>query len=203
MTGENRQLLPDAQPGDREPAPGELALVQSFLNTRWDLRGDRTEILVSVEALEAWFASRGLVSAGTGLEDHDLERALAVREGLRALAFSNGGRPADESAIEAMDRASAGASLLIRIDAGGPRFQVDFRAGLNGAIGALYGIVGRAMADGSWQRLKACPGRECGWVFFDQSRNQSARWCSTSVCGAREKSRAYYRRKVRRRQTPI
>ena len=202
MTGEKRQPA-DPQPGGRQPAAGELAIVQSFLNTRWDLRGDGTEILVSGEVLEAWLASRGLVSPGCGLEDRDLDRALAVREGLRALAFANGGRPPDESAIEAMDRASAGARLLIRIEADGPRFLVDFRAGLDGAIGALYGIVGRAMADGSWERLKACPGRECGWVFFDQSRNQSARWCSTRVCGAREKSRAYYRRKVGRRQTPI
>ena len=62
-----------------------------------------------------------------------------------------------------MRRASAGASLLIRIEPDGARYLVDARAGLDGAIGALYGIVGRAMADGSWQRLKACPGRECGW----------------------------------------
>jgi predicted RNA-binding Zn ribbon-like protein len=198
MTGENDQLV-DPQPGERQPAPGALALVQSFLNTRWDLRGDRTEMLVSGEALSAWLACRGLVSADRRLTDHDLRRALTVREGLRALAFRNNGHSLDETAVDAMRRASGRARLQIRIEPDGPQFFVETGAGLDGAIGALYGIVGRAMADGSWQRLKACPGRDCGWVFFDQSRNQSARWCSTKVCGARAKARAYYRRRSGKR----
>jgi len=80
----------------------------------------------------------------------------------------------------------------------GPSFVVDRDAGLDGAIGALYAIVNRAMIDGSWQRLKACPGRHCGWAFYDHSRNQSARWCAMMVCGDRVKSRAYYRRKTGR-----
>ena len=52
------------------------------------------------------------------------------------------------------------------------------------------------MLDGTWVRLKACPGRDCGWVFYDHSRNQSARWCSMKVCGDREKARAYYQRRT-------
>jgi predicted RNA-binding Zn ribbon-like protein len=52
------------------------------------------------------------------------------------------------------------------------------------------------MLDGTWARLKACPGRDCGWVFYDHSRNQSARWCSMKVCGDREKARAYYQRRT-------
>jgi len=66
----------------------------------------------------------------------------------------------------------------------------------NTAIGGLYAITARAMVEGSWNKLKACPGRHCGWVFYDRSRNQSARWCSVKVCGDRERSRAYYRRKT-------
>jgi predicted RNA-binding Zn ribbon-like protein len=171
-------------------------LVQSFLNTRWDIRGDHREILDSAEALARWLSDRDLLADDRRLTDEDVARTLAVREGLRAIAFVNSGHPADEGAIDAMRRASQAASLQLRIAPDGPEFLVDLDAGLDGAIGAVYGIVARAMADGSWQRLKACPGRYCGWVFYDQSRNQSARWCSTRVCGAREKARAYYRRKT-------
>jgi predicted RNA-binding Zn ribbon-like protein len=199
MTGENTRTA-DPQPGDREPAPGELALVQSFLNTRWDLRGDRGEIFTSGEALTDWLCGRGLLSGDLALGDAELHRALAVREGLRALAFRNNGHALDESALDGMHQASAGARARIRIEADGPRFGVDARAGLDGAIGVLYAIVGHAMIDGTWRRLKACPGRACGWAFYDHSRNQSARWCSMKVCGDREKSRAYYRRKSGRRQ---
>lgn len=88
------------------------------------------------------------------------------------------------------------ACLRIRLEPDGPRFLADTDAGLDGAIGVLYAIVAWAMADDSWRRLKACPGRRCGWVFYDQSRNQSARWCVMQICGAQEKARAYYRRKT-------
>jgi predicted RNA-binding Zn ribbon-like protein len=50
------------------------------------------------------------------------------------------------------------------------------------------------MIDGRWQRMKACPGEHCGWVFYDHSRNNSGRWCSMAVCGGRTKARAHYRR---------
>jgi predicted RNA-binding Zn ribbon-like protein len=194
MTGE-KHATRDPQPGNREPAPGELALVQSFLNTHWDLRGDGTEILVSGEALADWLSARGLLQGAHPLSRGDLRRALAVREGLRALAFHNGGRELNQAAVGDMVAASSGARVLIALGPDGPRFATDAGAGLDGAIGGIYAIVGRAMIDGSWGRLKACPGRDCGWVFYDQSRNQSARWCSMKVCGDREKSRAYYHRR--------
>jgi predicted RNA-binding Zn ribbon-like protein len=48
------------------------------------------------------------------------------------------------------------------------------------------------MLDGSWSRLKAC--RQCGWAFYDYSRNRSGSWCSMQLCGNRTKTRAYRRR---------
>ncbi len=41
--------------------------------------------------------------------------------------------------------------------------------------------------------VKECP--NCGWLFFDSSKNQSRRWCSMNICGARDKMRHYLRRK--------
>jgi len=196
MTSENTRAR-DPQPGGREPAPGELGLVQSFVNTCWNLRDERNEeILTSPQALADWLASRGLIQSTVRLGEVDLARALAVREGLRALAFANNGRDLDRQAVNAMREASRGAATGIRIDADGPRFVRAVTMGLDAALGTLFSVIARAMIDGSWDRLKACPGRHCGWVFYDKSRNQSARWCSTKLCGDREKSRAYYRRKT-------
>jgi predicted RNA-binding Zn ribbon-like protein len=198
MTGENEnENAMDPQPGGRAPAPGELALIQRFLNTRWNLRDEHGgEVFASPRALADWLASQGLIDPGARLEQADVERALAVREGLRALAFANNGRQLDQGAVDAMRKAARGAATGIDIDRDGPHFVVSAATGLNAAIGALYAITARAMLEGSWTKLKACPGRHCGWVFYDQSRNQSARWCSMKVCGDREKSRAYYRRKT-------
>ncbi len=197
MTGEKAPDT-DPQPGDREPAPGELALVQAFVNSHYDLTTERGgEILGSTGELRDWLRAHGLIGARHRLADHDLDRALAVREGLRALAFANNGQVLNVPAIDVMRRASKGAGVQIRIEPDGPRFVAESTTSIEAPIGAILAITARAMIDGTWQRLKACPGRHCGWVFYDNSRNQSARWCSMKVCGSREKARAYYQRKTR------
>jgi predicted RNA-binding Zn ribbon-like protein len=196
MTGENGKVE-DPQPGGRRPAPPELVLLQSFLNTPWNLgEPDQGELLGSPDELGDWLRSRDLLDDRTRLTQADLDRTRSVREGLRALAFANNGQSLEERAVDDMRRASRGATSEIRIEADGPRFVVPANSGIDGAIGALLAIAARAMIDGSWERLKACPGRHCGWVFYDASRNYSARWCSMKVCGDREKSRAYYRRRT-------
>jgi predicted RNA-binding Zn ribbon-like protein len=198
MTGEKRARS-EPQPGGRRPAPAGMALLQSFLNTPWNLgEPDKGELLGSPEELSEWLRSRDLLHGGPRLTQADLDRVLAVREGLRAMAFANNGQSLEERAVDAMRQAARGAVSEIRIGPDGPLFSAPADAGVDGAIGALLAIAARAMIDGSWARLKACPGRHCGWVFYDSSRNYSARWCSMKVCGDREKSRAYYRRKTGR-----
>jgi predicted RNA-binding Zn ribbon-like protein len=183
------------QPGGRRPAPGRLALVQAFLNTHYDLGADGGgELLGDHEALGEWMAAHALVAADTRLEAPDLARALAFREGLRALAFANNDEPLDEAAVEALGAASAGVTTEIRIAPDGPAFVPRSETALGDGLGTLLAITATAMIDGTWPRLKACPGRHCGWAFYDHSRNQSARWCSMQICGDREKARAYYRR---------
>jgi predicted RNA-binding Zn ribbon-like protein len=190
-------MLGAPQPGGRQPAPGGLALVQAFMNTHYDLTADPGgEVLRDPESLSEWLATHDLLEPDSLLGPDDLERAVAVREGLRALASSNNHEPLDEVAVDLLHRASAGAFTEIRLEPGGPQFTVKDPATLDSALGALLAGVARAMLDGTWARVKACPGRDCGWVFYDHSRNQSARWCSMKVCGDREKARAYYQRRT-------
>jgi predicted RNA-binding Zn ribbon-like protein len=196
MTGEN----PDTkapQPGGRSAAPGALALVQAFMNTHFDLTAEgHGERLVSVTALKNWLTTHALLHGQRNLHGADLERTIAVREGLRALALANNRQDLNDRAVDAMRRASAGTRSEIHIEPDGPRLVIAANAGVDAAIGALLTITARAMINDTWGRLKACPGRDCGWAFYDHSRNQSARWCSMKLCGDREKARAYYQRKT-------
>ena len=65
---------------------------------------------------------------------------------------------------------------------------------MDGALGAVVAAATVAIWDGTWRRLKACPGHNCAWAFYDRSPNASATWCSMSICGGRAKATAYYRR---------
>jgi predicted RNA-binding Zn ribbon-like protein len=186
------------QPGGRRPAPGDLVLLQSFLNTHFDLVGVwGADLLARPEPLRSWFASRGLVSDGTRRPSPaELQRVIAVREGLRELARRNREPNVahDPATLARMNEATAMVSLGLQL--GPERLVLSSRGegNIDVAVGTLLVIAVQAMIDGRWRRLKACPGDHCGWVFYDHSRNNSSRWCSMAVCGGRTKARSRYRR---------
>jgi predicted RNA-binding Zn ribbon-like protein len=190
--GEERDGV--AEPGGRRPAPGQLALVQAFLNTYYDRNEpDGGEVLRSASALTSWLSAKGLTAAGIAADEADVRQALELRAALRALVQT---RPdtASRAFWARLDRAAGGTCAAVTFAAGEPRFASPAGAGATGALGAIVAIAAVAMLDWSWTRLKICPGKHCGWVFYDHSRNDSGRWCSMSLCGAREKARRHYRR---------
>jgi predicted RNA-binding Zn ribbon-like protein len=185
------------QPGGRPVAPGQLALLQAFLNTHFDLVDHwGADLLASPGGLRSWLASRNLIARREPLTEVDVTRALTVREALRQLIASQGGTVAalERDAQRGLDEAVAGASFELRFTVPGPRLAPTGEAPLDRALGVLLAIAASAMINGRWSRLKSCPGHHCGWVFYDLSRNNSGRWCSMTVCGGRQKSRAHYHR---------
>jgi predicted RNA-binding Zn ribbon-like protein len=186
------------QSGDREPAPGQLGLVQAFVNSHYDLAGEHgAELLHSPRALASWLSARGVLEPSLSLRRAELRRALDVREGLRAMLAANNGEEWDVDAVTRLNRAAARPGVVIQFAPGGPDFEAH-RRDFDGALAVLLGIVARAQLDGSWARFKACPGDDCGWAFYDYSRNQASAWCSMAVCGSRSKARAYRQRHRRR-----
>jgi predicted RNA-binding Zn ribbon-like protein len=122
-------------------------------------------------------------------------RTRALREALRKLLLANNGGPLDAGAVEILNAASAGAELSVVFDARGHLGLAPARRGVDGAIGRLLATVFDAMADGTWERLKACPAEDCGWAFYDWSKNRSGTWCDMAECGNRAKARAYRERR--------
>ena len=45
------------------------------------------------------------------------------------------------------------------------------------------------------RRLGFCQAKECGWFFVDESPNHSRAWCSSEVCGNRERARRAYEKR--------
>ncbi len=195
MTGEIRvqwRISESIQPGGRPPAPGALALVQSFINSHYDLEVSHgADLLATPPALGKWLTAHNLIERGAPLYERDVERAVAVREGLRALASRDGGG----AALTGLNVAAVDAPVELRFRTDGPHFVPSPEGGVGAALGLVLALSAQAMIDGTWARLKVCPGDDCGWAFYDQSRNQTGRWCSMSVCGGRAKARAHYRRR--------
>jgi len=172
-----------------QAAPGDLALVERFVNTT-DLETGADE-LGDPEQLAAWLRTAGLAEPGDTFDEAARERVLAVREALRSLLLANHGEAADPGAIAVLDRAARDARVIVAFDADGNARLTPAGRGVDGVLAGLLGIVARAQAEGTWSRLKACPADACGWAFYDRSRNRSRTWCTMSVCGNRAKARSY------------
>jgi predicted RNA-binding Zn ribbon-like protein len=178
--------------GEREPAPGRLELVQRFVNTV-DMEHGR-EMLSDPQRLRAVFADLGLLAPTARVSSAELRCALDVREALRNLALANNGGTVDRAVLDTLERAAADGRLSVEFDGRVARLEAA-APGIAGVLGTLVGIVYTAMADGTWARLKACQRDVCHWLFYDRSRNRSARWCQMAVCGNRTKTRAYRSRR--------
>jgi predicted RNA-binding Zn ribbon-like protein len=190
---DKRRVGEQVEPGGRPKAPGRLELLQRFVNSHnhdfpreWDRIGTR-------ERAQAWLRRKGLVAPGDSISEADVARLLDLREAIRALANANQqGRP-DESAADTIRRVSGAAGLGVAIDDAGRTALEPARGGVDGAVATLLGILHEAQLAGHWPRMKGC--RQCGYAFFDRSKNRSAAWCAMSICGNRTKNRAYYRRR--------
>jgi predicted RNA-binding Zn ribbon-like protein len=82
----------------------------------------------------------------------------------------------------------------------GLRFSWSFRGAddLRLPLWLVSASAVELLTEGDLARVKQCPGADdCGWLFYDTSRNGKRRWCSMEGCGSRVKMRRYYTR-VRR-----
>ena len=186
------------QPSGRPPAPGRLGLVQAWVNSFWDLEGDGSERWPDPAALAGWLHARGFTGARP--DAGDLADALALREALRAALLAHHAGGEDPAAAAQLDRVARlrapRARLVPRFAAAGARIDTD-GDDVDAAIGLVLAVVAEARADGTWERLKACPHAHCGWAFYDASRNRSSQWCSMRICGNRTKGERFRRRNLK------
>ena len=108
-------------------APGRLELVRRFVNTR-DIDRD-TDAFETATDLERWLQDADLLPEGNRVRVGDVDRAVEVREALRAMLLANhgtrsdGGRgsaPASPEALHVLNGAlrRAGQSVEFTADAG-------------------------------------------------------------------------------------
>lgn len=152
-------------------------------------------------------AARRLTSAGRRRPAEAarvLRRAIRLREALyRAfLVAAGGGRPAP-SDLAVLNREWGEALTHLELTTGEPCCAVECR-GDDDALDRILWSVARSatelLTSEDVARVKACDDHECAWLFLDESRNQSRRWCDMRDCGNRAKARRHYARRRRRRR---
>lgn len=66
--------------------------------------------------------------------------------------------------------------------------------GLDWMLWPLAYSAAELLTSSDVDQLKQCNGPTCDWLFVDESRNHSRRWCDMRDCGNRAKARRHYHR---------
>jgi predicted RNA-binding Zn ribbon-like protein len=177
-----------------EPAaPPAIALVRDFVNTR-EPQVDAEE-LTTPDALTAWCVDRGLLPRRARVERSDLDRAIAVREGLRAVLMTHAGHEVDATEIEMLNEVLEEVPVRVEFGETGPRLAAVVESPGSLVLASILDAVRESAEDRTWGRLKVCARDTCRWAFYDASRNQAKRWCSMAGCGNHVKMRRAYARR--------
>ncbi|AWT43581.1 MULTISPECIES: CGNR zinc finger domain-containing protein [Streptomyces] len=171
------------------------------------------ERLGSVEVLRAWIAGSGLVPPGTPLAHADPSWLPGFRE-LRelvgqlvqewlhpgALLQSVGAPSYDRTLVRVNDiaRTAPPAPRAVRTHDGLLVRELDAPPG----AAALLAVVARDAVElltdpVARACLRQCAGDNCPIVYLDTSRGHRRRWCSSEVCGNRERVARHRRRAAR------
>lgn len=161
------------------------------------------ERLGSLDALRAWITGSGLVPPGTPLTHADPTWLTGFRELRAETARLVRTRPVpptpaydlalarvNELALAAppAPRAVPGADgALVRELTGPPPCAALLGALARDAVELLTDPVARAS-------LRQCAGDNCPIVYVDTSRGRRRRWCSSEICGNRERVARHRRR---------
>lgn len=147
---------------------------------------------------------------GTASEDRTAADAayagtLALREAIyRLLTAAIGEREAGDEDLAAFNVALTANLQNARVahdEEGFYRMWRDDVLPLDRPLWSVFdAAAGLLISPGTLSRLRHCAGDRCDWLFIDNSRNHSRRWCSMSGCGNRAKARRSYAR--RKRATP-
>jgi predicted RNA-binding Zn ribbon-like protein len=193
---------------------GDVSL--DFVNTLgWRLTGYPREYLRSYEDLLDWGRQAGLLA----LEETEdlsreatldpegaretLSRALALRKAIHRLISAHiAGESQDENDLSALNRELSIALPHLRVmpadgaySWGWDRSGDEGKTPLDSPLWRVAQSAAQLLTSEKLGRVKLCAGEGCGWIFLDESRNSSRRWCDSRDCGNRERVRRHLARK--------
>jgi len=181
--------------------PPSLALLYEFVNSldlrRFEEHGSPHEPrdeLATPAQLESWLRERRLWQEKERMTPSSFRAALELRQSIRDLLALNPG--SRHGAMETTQRLSVAAQRYPLVLVGGEEgvLRLEPASGVSGLARVLVELHGLGHAD-RLDRLKMCASEECHWVFYDRSKPGNRRWCSSALCGNRDKTRNYRARK--------
>lgn len=187
------------------------ALCLDFANTIHNSHADdKGEELHNISDLLQWAKEAGLLPSA----DHDrlaahyrrnsreaaaaLTKAITIRDLLLSIFAGIGNaRSVSSQRLSDLNSALAQAPGLLRVHKNSDRIETEWTSAADGLRQVLFAVLTSAaelLASHRLGRIRECASADCTWLFVDESRNRSRRWCDMSACGNRMKARRHYQR---------
>jgi len=175
-----------------------------FANTLdWRLTAQPQELIPDYLELLAWSGRRGTLFAPViaklkARANSDpagaralMKEALSLRTQIWSIADALGeARPAELKTVNRMIQELPQQPKLV--ERGGLyAFDLDGKDLAEPLWPVLWSLTAVLASDDA-KRVGSCRAQGCGWYFVDESPNRTRVWCSSEVCGNRERARRAY-----------
>jgi predicted RNA-binding Zn ribbon-like protein len=156
----------------------------------------RLDFLANPSAFKRWLANARIEPPHARVGE--AAAASKLRDALRP-AFDQlaAGEPLRRETLECVNASLSEAHFRRRLILRGEGYALE-----DAPIGASSSVVATIAADFARfvtnheaQRLKHCANPACTMVFYDRGKNNHRRWCSSAVCGNRDKVANYRARR--------
>jgi predicted RNA-binding Zn ribbon-like protein len=194
--------MPRSQPPVDKPWSGAIPYTVSpylcieFVNSRFANYTGSGEVYDRLELARwrSWLLERAQIPVTEPPTPATLEELRQVRTELRQLLTAGG--PPDPAAVTWINDRLAAAPTVTQLRRSGDhlRLQTTWQADWTAVIAAVLSSYGRLLQDGASDRVRECANPHCTWLFYDESRNASRRWCDPHACGNLHNVHAHRRR---------
>jgi predicted RNA-binding Zn ribbon-like protein len=152
----------------------------------WAGWGERTDV---DDAKREWLPTYDVLAVWSGYADV-LARAHALRSAVHDAVLD----PRNDRALVdlTVEVRRAGARVEPVPTAGTVGWRVPVDVGLELPVLAAAWSAADLLASADVEKVAACPGVDCGWLFLD--RRGRRRWCDMAACGNRAKQAAHAQR---------
>jgi predicted RNA-binding Zn ribbon-like protein len=164
-------------------------LWDDFLNSlHHDWRGDGAidDRLDNTEWLDQWVKEHQL-----SVEHLPTPKELNALKQLRTLLhrmvmeFVANSSPSEED-IKALNKVMADGAVIRQLTRNSERYQLNLYAlghQWSHIQAEIAASMAKMIAEGETSRIRICENPNCLWVYYDDTRNRSKRYCDDKMCG--------------------
>lgn len=146
----------------------------------------------ATQPLKAWAREHPKKAAALFADAVDLREAL-----FRSFSAFAADAPVREADFATVRDAIAAAPARDRLAREGRGYAWRIDAPAPSAAGLLAPVLwsaGDLMVRAGERRIRQCANEKCLWLFLDESKSGTRRWCDMSACGNRAKAQRHYAR---------